>query len=112
MQNPSLDHNNEFTDKTLLVIASQFPDEKHRFMGGIFVKQQIEPLRSRFKRIVVIAPVLHAFFLKENTYCQNYSYDNVDVFFPRCYYIPRPVHRIISKYTDHIFDNRAQAWNP
>lgn len=109
MQKSRFDQNHEFNNKTLLVIASQYPDEKHRFMGGIFVKQQVEPLKSKFKRIVVIAPVLWAFFLKENTYCQNYSYDNVDVFFPRCYYIPRPVHRIISKYTDHIFDNRAQV---
>jgi teichuronic acid biosynthesis glycosyltransferase TuaC len=101
--------NIEFDEKTLLVISSQFPDSKNQFLGGIFVKQQIEPIKSKFKRIIVIAPVLRAFFLKENSYCQDYSYDNVDVFFPRCLYIPRPIHRIISKYTDLVFDNRARV---
>jgi len=100
-------NNVTFRDKTLLVIASQFPDSEHRFIGGIFVKRQIEPLKPLFKRIIVIAPVNQVFFSREYKYCQNYSYDNVEIYFPRCFYIPRPVHRIISKYTDQIFDNRA-----
>jgi teichuronic acid biosynthesis glycosyltransferase TuaC len=102
--------NNEiFKDKTLLVIASQFPDSEDHFIGGIFVKQQIEPLKPFFKRIIVIAPIIQIFFTKEYKYCKNYSYDNVDVYFPKCIYIPRLIHRIISKYTNKIFDNRVNV---
>ena len=109
MQNTKLiDIKKAFSDKTLLVIAPQYPDPEHYFIGGIFIQRQIEPMKPFFYKIVVIAPVLRNIFSKEYKYCQGYSYDNVTVHYPRCWYIPRPVHKILSKYMDMMVDNR---WN-
>jgi len=77
-------------DKTLLVITPDFPDEKNRYIGSIYVKDQVENLKSFFKKIVVICPVLVSFKMMPNDrYCTDYQYDNVSVYYPRCFFIPR-----------------------
>lgn len=79
-------------DKTLLVITPDFPDEKNRYIGSIYVKDQIQYLKSFFKKIIVICPVLVSFKIMPNDrYCADYRYDNVSVYYPRCFFIPRKV---------------------
>lgn len=81
------------SDKTLLVITPDFPDEKNRYIGSIYVKNQIEPLKKWFKQIIVICPVLFSFRLLPNDrYCFDYQYDNVKVYYPRCFFLPRGIH--------------------
>ena len=77
-------------DKTLLVITPDYPEEKHRYIGSVFVKDQVEYLKSFFKKIIVICPVLFSFKIMPNDrYCTDYRYDNVSVFYPRCFFVPR-----------------------
>ncbi|ABS56263.1 glycosyl transferase, group 1 [Methanoregula boonei 6A8] len=80
----------DLKDKTLLVITPDFPDRDHHYIGSIFVKNQIEPLKKIFRQIIVICPVLFSFRLLPNDrYCKNYTYGNVRVFYPRCFFLPR-----------------------
>jgi len=77
-------------NKTLLVITPDFPEEKKRYIGSIFVKDQIEPLKKFFRKIIVICPVLFSFrVLPNDRYCTDYQYDNVNVYYPRCFFLPR-----------------------
>ena len=79
-------------DKTLLVITPDFPDEKNRYIGSIYVKDQVENLKLFFKKIIVICPVLFSCKIMPNDrYCMDYQYDNVSVYYPRCFFIPRMV---------------------
>jgi glycosyltransferase involved in cell wall biosynthesis len=76
-------------DKKLLVIAPSFANENNIFIRGIFVKTQLESLKKYFKEITVIAPVLFSFkILGKDKLCKNYSYDNIKVYYPRCFYTP------------------------
>ncbi len=77
-------------DKTLLVITPDYPDEKNRYIGSVYVKDQVEELKTFFKKIIVICPVLFSGKIMPNDrYCTDYQYDNVFVYYPRCFFIPR-----------------------
>jgi teichuronic acid biosynthesis glycosyltransferase TuaC len=97
--------NKKFVDKSdygnLLIIAPSYPDEHNTFIRGIFIKNQIEALKFYFKNVYVIAPVFNSFkTLSKDKLCNDYSYDNVKVYFPRCHYIP------ISYFNRILIDNR------
>lgn len=84
---------NDFSDRTLLVITPDFPDEENRYIGGVFVKHQLEPIRRAFDRIVVIAPVpMSGGRVPSDRLCHDYWYENVEVLFPRALFIPRRLH--------------------
>jgi len=77
-------------DKTLLVITPDYPDEKNQYLGSLFVKDQIGYLKPFFKEIIIICPVLFSCRIMPNDrYCTDYRYDNVSVFYPRCFFVPR-----------------------
>ncbi|MCD6221754.1 glycosyltransferase family 4 protein, partial [bacterium] len=60
--------------KNLLIISNRFPDEKDMFIGGIFVKEQLNYIRKYFEKVTVISPVPRSLGLKEDDkYCKNYS---------------------------------------
>jgi teichuronic acid biosynthesis glycosyltransferase TuaC len=80
----------DFSDKTLLVITPDYPDKDNRYIGSIFVKNQLDSLKIYFRKIIVIAPVLYSGgILPNDRYCQNYSLDNIDIYYPRCLFFPR-----------------------
>jgi glycosyltransferase involved in cell wall biosynthesis len=77
-------------DLTLLVLTPDFPDKDQRYIGSIYVKSQLEQLKQHFKAVIVICPVLFSFRLLPNDrYCSNYGYNNVNVYYPRCFFLPR-----------------------
>lgn len=77
-------------DKSLLVITPDFPDEKNRYIGSLYVKDLVDNLRQFFKEITVICPVLFSFgIIANDRFCHDYRYDNVSVYFPRCFFVPR-----------------------
>ena len=96
-------------DKTLLVITPDFPDEKNRYIGSIYVKDQVENLKLFFKKIIVICPVLVSFkIMPTDRYCTDYQYDNVSVYYPRCFFIPRLVPLMgYKRKLDYDFRSRA-----
>lgn len=76
-------------EKNLLVITPGFPDKNNKNILGIFVKDQVNAIKNEFKEIYVIAPILRTLKLSSRErYCHNYTYDNVSVFYPRCFYVP------------------------
>lgn len=88
----------------LLIITPAFPNEDDSFIAEKFVKEQITSLKPNFKNIYVISPVLHSYkMFKKDQMCHNYSYDNVKVFFPRCYYIP------LFYFDKFVIDNRLKV---
>lgn len=94
---------------TLLILTPDFPDSLDRYIGSIFIKEQIEGLKHYFKKIVVISPVLFSFKLLSNDkYCTNYIYENVEVYYPRCFFIPKVI-PILSDNRKLYFDFRYYA---
>ena len=81
--------NNNFLEKNLLVLTSCFPNQDNSIVGDPFVKTQIDEAKIYFKKIIVISPILFSFgFLLNDKMCMNYHYENVEVYYPRCFYIP------------------------
>ena len=76
--------------KTLLVLSPDFPNDNNRYIGGSFVKNQLEPMKKYFKKIVVIVPKLFSGrLLNVDRLCQDYCYDNVAVYYPYSLFYPR-----------------------
>jgi teichuronic acid biosynthesis glycosyltransferase TuaC len=44
--------------RNLLVITPDFPESTDTYVGGIFVKNYIDLIKSHFQEVVVVAPVL------------------------------------------------------
>ncbi|MGB9928802.1 MAG: glycosyltransferase [Methanosarcina sp.] len=79
----------DFSKKNLLVITPSYPNKDNTYFVDIFVKNQLDSFKQYFNSIYIIAPVLFSFKkLSKDRLCENYSYDNIKVFYPRCYYIP------------------------
>lgn len=95
---------NNNTLGNLLIITPAFPNDDKSFIAEKFVMDQIDSLKVYFKNVYVIAPVLYSFkkFNKDKM-CHDYSYDNIKVFFPRCYYIP------IFYFDKILIDNRLKV---
>ena len=91
-------------DKTLLILTPSYPNEDESFIIEMFVRYQVTELKQYFKKIIVIAPVLRSFgYLKKDRLCKDYTHDNVEVYYPRCYYIP------IDWFSTILIDNRLQV---
>jgi teichuronic acid biosynthesis glycosyltransferase TuaC len=95
-------------DKNLLVLVPDYPDEYNKMIGSLFVKEQVAYLSKHFDNVYVIAPVLNAFGMTDQSkYCENYKIDNISVYFPRCWFYPRAVQLFpISNSKKLSFDNR------
>ncbi len=77
-----------FREQNLLIIASAYPGRDESLMG-LFIKYQVAELKQYFKKVIVIAPIFRSFgFLKKDRICHDYTYDNIEVYYPRCIYIP------------------------
>lgn len=84
----SMDENAHRT-RNLLIITPSYPNEDDSYIAETFVKYQIEEIKKHFNKIFVIAPTFQSFgFFQKDKKCKDYSYDNVQVLYPRCYYIP------------------------
>ncbi|WP_421909924.1 glycosyltransferase [Methanolacinia petrolearia] len=98
------DFSAKLKDKTLLIISPIYPNQDETFIKGPFVKNQVDELKKYFKKIIVIAPVLHSLkIFKNDKLCRDYSYDSVEVYYPRCYYIP------IEWFNKFLIDTRFKA---
>ena len=105
------DPKNDLLDKTLLIITPDYPDKNNNYLGSIFVKNQLDSLKGYFKKIIVIAPVLYSGGMNPNDrYCENYTYDNITVHYPRCLFIPRCISIPLLTNSDKLFfDTRLSA---
>jgi teichuronic acid biosynthesis glycosyltransferase TuaC len=105
------DSKHSLIDKTLLIITPDFPDKTNRYIGEIFVKNQLDSIKGFFKKIIVIAPVFYSGgILPNDRYCENYTYDNIVVYYPRCVFFPRCVSiPLITNSGKLFFDTRLSA---
>ena len=96
---------------TLLVITPDYPDENNKYIGSIFVKNQVDCLKQYFRKIIVISPVFYSWeILPNDHYCRDYRNDNVDVYFPRCLFFPRSLAVPLVKNSHKLsFDTRLSS---
>lgn len=94
----------QFSNKNLLVLTPAYPNGTGTYIGNSFVKNQVDELKRYFKEITVISPVPFSFEqYPKDKLCDNYSYDNVRVYYPRSLYIP------IRYFRQILIDNRLQV---
>lgn len=85
-----------FKDKTLLLLTHRYPNAVDE-ISNIFVKNYVDSIKKHFEKIIVIAtvPYIPNFLgkMKGGQYfmdsiCNDYSYDNVQVFYCKVFYFP------------------------
>lgn len=74
--------------KNLLIITNSFPDQEDKYVGSIFVKEQVKYLREYFKKIYIISPVPLGIEYIRKVKLLDYQFDNVKVLFPQYINIP------------------------
>jgi teichuronic acid biosynthesis glycosyltransferase TuaC len=75
----------------LLVICPVFPSEDDRYIGSYYLKEQVMAIARTVDRVHVICPVPITLGLTSlDRYCRDYSFDNVDVHFPRYLHLVLP----------------------
>jgi glycosyltransferase involved in cell wall biosynthesis len=94
----------QFINKSLLILTPAYPNENGSYIGDSFVKNQVDEMKKYFRKVIVISPVPFSFKqCNKDKLCNNYSYDNVRVYYPRSFYIPILYFRKI------LIDNRLQV---
>lgn len=74
--------------KNLLIITNSFPDQEDRYVGSIFVKEQVKYLREYFNNIYIISPAPLGIEYIRKVKLRDYQFDNVKVIFPKYMNIP------------------------
>lgn len=74
--------------KNLLIISNNFPDKYDKYSSNVFVKEQIIVLKQHFENIYVISPLVYGMEYLRKRHYEDYSFDNVHVYFPKYYNIP------------------------
>ena len=93
----------QFINKNLLILTPAYPNESGSYIGNSFVRNQVDELKKYFKEIIVISPVPFSFKqYPKDKLCNNYSYDNVRVYYPCSFYMP------IFYFRKVLIDNRLQ----
>lgn len=72
----------------LLVITNNFPNVSDTYTANIFVKEQLKYIKKSFDKVYVISPVAYGMEYVRNTQFENYSFDNVHVYFPKYFNLP------------------------
>lgn len=74
--------------KNLLIISNNFPDKYDKYSSNVFVKEQIIVLKQHFENIYIISPLVYGMEYLRKRHYEDYSFDNVHVYFPKYYNIP------------------------
>ena len=79
-------------NKNLLILCPSFPDKDNINYWWIFIREYIDSIKHYFNNIYVISPVSP---FKDDIlpgwkwkFLNNYTYDNIKIFYPRFFYIP------------------------
>lgn len=74
--------------KNLLILTNNFPNFSDTYVVEIFVKEQLKYIRRHFENVYVVSPVAYGMEYIRKAHFEDYSYDNVHVFFPKYFNIP------------------------
>lgn len=78
------------SEKNLVIVSNAYPNLEKNFTQGIFIKNQMDAIKKEFKNIYVISPILRDLgLLEKSRKCENYSYDNIIVQYPKSIFIPK-----------------------
>lgn len=72
----------------LLVISNSFPDKADKYVGNIFVKEQVRHFKNYFDNVYVVSPLAYGVESLRKTRHEDYSFENVRVYFPRYFNVP------------------------
>jgi len=82
-------------ENNLLVVSNAYPNLEMNFTQGIFIKNQVDSIKKEFNHLYVISPLPRDMgLLEKGKKCKNYSYDNIHVYYPKAFYIPKQYTRI------------------
>ena len=74
--------------KNLLVVTNSFPDKENKYVGDVFVKEQVKYLKNYFEKVYVISPVAYGVEYLRKTKHEDHEFDNVQVCFPKYVNLP------------------------
>lgn len=74
--------------KNLLIVCNRYPDMENKYIGGIFINEQINYLKKWFKEIYVISPAIYGIEYFRKTHHKDYEFDNVRILFPKYVNLP------------------------
>lgn len=74
--------------KNLLIITNNFPNLSDTYVVEIFVKEQLKYISKHFDNVYVISPVAYGMEFVRKAQFEDYSFDNVHVFFPKYFNLP------------------------
>jgi len=72
----------------ILVLCNNFPDRCDRNIGNIYVKDQLKFISKNFNKVYVVIPSPLSISKIRGMPTENYSYDNVHIYFVRYLDIP------------------------
>jgi len=70
-------------EHNLLVLCHNFPTRDNSYVRGIFIKDQINYLKKYFDNIYVVTPIEYGMEYRRKCRYEDYSFDNVRVFFKK-----------------------------
>jgi len=74
----------------LLAVTSSFPEYTNRSIRGVFIKNQLNFINDMFSKVTVVAPVIRRWgILDKNPQMVDYSYNNIEVIYPKAFFVPR-----------------------
>lgn len=77
-------------ENNLLVVTNAYPNLEMNFTQGIFIKNQVDSIKEEFNQLYVISPLPRDIgLLEKGKKCKNYSYDNIQVYYPKAFYMPK-----------------------
>lgn len=77
-------------EKNLLIVSNAYPNLDKNFTQGIFIKNQMDAIKKKFNKLYVISPILRDFgLLEKGRKCIDYSYENVMVYYPKAFFVPK-----------------------
>jgi glycosyltransferase involved in cell wall biosynthesis len=74
--------------KNLLVITNNFPDKETKYVGNVFVKEQVKYLKDYFENVYVVSPAAYGIEYLRKTKHEDYQFGNVHVYFPKYFNFP------------------------
>jgi len=96
--------------QNLLVITRSFPDKDNKFIGGIFIKEQLKALSKFFDDIYVLVPLPYGIQLKRKVNFMDYIIPpNINVHFIKYFNFPL-FYKIGKKYWVNLEKRAVLKW--
>jgi glycosyltransferase involved in cell wall biosynthesis len=90
-------------NKNLLILCPSYPNKNDKFYWGVFVKEYVNSIKKYFNKVYIISPIpFWLYSTDKEKLCSNYSYDNIEVYYPWFFHLP------IDYFRNRIWDNQLK----